>query len=143
MARPLGVSSIFMKAPPPELALQAAQFALTEDGFHLVASDPLAAIKDLPKNLYDVVTTRNGCVYCHGLRGIGARSHHTAALTGSAHGGEAIPLEAYPLEDWRNFVFDQLSVAKRIGASPNLVAEGARQSLCDLVKQSRTATDKK
>jgi hypothetical protein len=109
----------------------------------LTGTDPLAAIKDLPKNLYETVTVRNGCVYCHGLRGVGARSHHIVAATGTAYGGEAIPLESYPPEVWRNCVFDQLSTAKKIGASPNVVAPEMRQSLFDLVNQSRKTAEKK
>jgi len=143
MTRPLGAFIHFLKPPPPEVALQAAQFGLTENSFHLAGTDPLAAIKDLPKNLYEVVTVRNGCVYCHGLRGLGSRSHHIVAATGTAYGGEAISLESYPPEVWRNFVFDQLAAAKRIGASPNVVAPEMRQSLFDLVNQSRKSGEKK
>jgi hypothetical protein len=142
MARPLGGFIHFLRPPPPEIALQAAQFGLTDDSFRLVASDPLGGIKDLPKNLYEVVTVRNGCVYCHRLRGLGSHSHHIAAATGAAHGGEAIALENYPPEVWRTFVFDQLAAAQRIGASPNLVAPELRQSLFDLVNQSRRANKK-
>jgi acetyl esterase/lipase len=143
MARPLGGFIHFLRPPPPEFALQAAQFGLTEDSFRLVASDPLAGIKDLPKNLYDVVTVRNGCVYCHRLRGIGSRSHHVVAATGAAHGGEAMALEDYPPEVWRNFIFDQHAAAKKIGASPNVIAPELRQGLFDLVNQSRKANEKK
>jgi len=143
MARPLGAFIHFLKPPPPELALQAAQFGLTEDSFHWAMSDPLAGLKDLPKNLYEVVTARNGCIYCHSLHGLGSRSHHIVAATGTAYGGEAIPLESYPPEVWRNFIFDQPSVAKKIGASPNVVAPEMRQSLFDLVNQSRKSTEKK
>jgi arylformamidase len=143
MARPLGAFLHFLKEPPQEYALQAAQFALTEDSFRLVASDPLAGLKDLRKELYDTVTVRNGCVYCHGLRGMNARSHHIVAGTGTAYGGEALPLEAYPLEVWRSFLFDQVNTAKKIGASPNVVAEAVRQELFELVNQSRKSFEKK
>jgi acetyl esterase/lipase len=143
MARPLGGFIHFLKEPTPEFALQAAQFALTEDSFRLVASDPLAALKDLRKELYETVTVRNGCVYCHNLRRIGSRSHHIVAGSGTAYGGEALPLEAYPPEVWRAFIFDQVSAAKKIGASPNVVAEAVRQDLFELVNQSRKSFEKK
>jgi arylformamidase len=143
MARPLGAFIHFLKEPPQEFALQAAQFALTEDSFRLVANDPLAGLKDLRNELYDTVTVRNGCVYCHGLRGMNARSHHIVAGTGTAYGGEALSLESYPPEVWRAFIFDQLSAAKKIGASPNVVADAVRQELFELVNQSRKSFGKK
>ena len=125
------------------IALQAAQFALTENSFRQVTNDPLAGLKDLPKELFETVTVRNGCVYCHSLRAIGSRSHHIVAATGTAYGGEALPLESYPPEVWRTFIFDQLSAAKKIGASPNVVAESARQDLFEFVNQSRKSAEKK
>jgi acetyl esterase/lipase len=143
MARPLGAFFHFMKEPPAEFALQAAHFALTEDSFSLVASDPLASIKDLRKEIYETVTWRNGCVYCHSLRGIGSRSHHVAAASGAPHGGLALPLESYPPAVWKNFIYDQDTVAKKIGASPNPVPEGTRQALYELVDKSRHSQGQK
>lgn len=143
MARPLGGFIHFLKPPPSEFALQAAQFGLTEDSFRLVASDPLGDIKALPKNLFEVVTVRNGCVYCHRLRGLGSRSHHIVAATGAAHGGEAMALEDYPPEVWRNFIFDQHAAAKKIGASPNVIAPELRQSLYDLVSRPGKSNESK
>lgn len=137
MARPLGAFIHFLKEPPAEVALQAAQFALTEDSFRLVAAEPLAGLRDLSKDLFAVVTLRNGCVYCHFLRGLGSRSHHVVAANGAPHGGDGLALESYPPEVWRSFVFDQLTVAKKIGASPNQVPEELRQALFDLVNRSR------
>lgn len=143
MARPLGAFIHFLKEPPPEMALQAAQFALTEDSFRLTATDPLAGLGDLSQDLYQTVTARNGCVYCHSLRGLGSRSHHVVAATGVAHGGEALALESYPPEVWRKFIFDQVNVAKKIGASPNVVSEEARQPLFELVNRSRKSLGEK
>lgn len=137
MVRPLGGFIHFLKEPPPEMALQAAQFGLTEDSFRLVSQDPLAGLRSLPTELFETMTTRNGCVYCHEFGAIQARSHHIAAASGAAHGGEALPLHAYPPEVWRSFVFDQLSVAKKIGASPNSIAENLRQDMFDLINRSR------
>ena len=132
-----------MKPPPPEIALQAAHYGLTEKSFRWVAEDPLAPLKKLPKNLYDTVTFRNGCVYCHTLQGIGSESHHIVAASGAPHGGRALALEEYPPEVWRAFIFDQYTVAKKIGASPNAVAENARQPLYELVNQSRDSRKRK
>lgn len=65
------------------------------------------------------------------------------ASTGAAHGGSALPLESYPAEVWKSFIFDQTAVAKKIGASPNPVAEGTRQAFYELVNKSRQAQTQK
>ncbi len=89
------------------------------------------------KDLYETATYRNGCIYCHELRGIGSRSHHATGSDGTAHGGFALPLKFYPPEVWKSFIFDHNSVAGKIGASPNPVAEEVRQALYDWVGASR------
>jgi acetyl esterase/lipase len=137
MARPLGGFIHFLEAPPPELTRQAAYYGLTEDSFRFVNENPLAALKELPKPVYDALTVRNGCVYCHSFRGIGSQSYHVAASDNRRHGGLALPLESYPENVWRAFMFDQENVAKKIGASPNIVDEEARQPLYDLVARFR------
>jgi len=139
LAMPLGAFVYFLKEPPPELAAQSWHFGLTADSFRRFHDDPLKAIRDLPKDVEEALTFRNGCVYCHAFRGVGARSHHVHALTGAAQGGFALPLEDYPPEVWREFIFNQVEVAKRMGATPNLVRESARQPLFDLVNQARAA----
>jgi arylformamidase len=142
MARPLGAFIYFLKEPPEELRLQPAQYGLTESSFKFTTSDPLAQLKDLKKDVYEAVTFRNGCVYCHDLRGVGSRSHHVVAATGAAHGGFALPLESYPPEVWKTFMFDQQTVAEKIGAHPNPVAEPSRKALFDLVNSSRQTQQK-
>lgn len=137
MARPLGAFIHFLKDPPPEIPVHQAQFGLTENSFRLVADDPLAGLKDLRKDVYEALTFRNGCIYCHSLRGIGPQSHHVTASTGADHGGLALPLESYPPEVWKSFMFDQVAIAKKIGATANPVAEGTRQAFFDLVNKSR------
>jgi hypothetical protein len=83
------------------------------------------------------MTIRNGCVYCHSFRGIGSESHHATEAANRPHGGLALPLESYPENVWKDFIFNQEEAAKKIGASPNMVDEEARQALYDLVVESR------
>ena len=47
-------------------------------------------------------------------------------------------LESYPPEVWKEFMFDQEAVAKKMGATPNLVQESARQELFELVNKARS-----
>lgn len=135
----LGAFIHFLEQPPRELVAQSWHFGLTENSFRKAEEDPLKAIRDVPKDVEEALTFRNGCVYCHSFRRIGSRSHHVHALTGKPHGGFALPLESYPPEVWRTFMFDQEAVAKKMGAMPNIVQESARQALFDLVNQSRQA----
>jgi arylformamidase len=137
MARPLGAFIHFLEPPPPELLRQAPYYGLMENSFKLSEDDPLAALKDLPKEVYEAMTVRNGCVYCHSFRGIGSQSHHVTESGNKPHGGFALPLESYPENVWKNFIFNQEEAAKKIGASPNIVDEEARQALYDLVVESR------
>ena len=137
MARPLGAFIYFLKPPPQEQPVHGAQYGLTENAFRLAATDPLGALKDLTKELSETITFRNGCVYCHSLRGAGSQSHHVVASTAAKHGGLAMPLESYPLEVWKNFIFSQDAVAKKIGATPNHVGAETRRALFDLINESR------
>lgn len=138
MARPVGAFIYFLKPTPPNLKTQSWHFAMTEESFQLVAKDPLAPIKEsLPRKVYEVMTFKNGCLYCHKFRGIGSRSHHILAATGATHEGFAMRLEDYPAEVWKRFVFEQEAVAHKIGATPNLVGKSMREPLYDLVVQGR------
>ncbi len=137
MARPLGAFIHFLKEPPVELQVQSSHYALTPESFRLFNDDPLKRLRNIPKEVYDVLTYRNGCVYCHSFRGVGSRSHHTVVSTGAPHGGFALPLETYPPKVWKGFIFNQHDVAEKIGASPNVVEENVRQELYDLVVKDR------
>jgi acetyl esterase/lipase len=139
MARPLGAFVYFLKEPPRPLWPHPAQYALKEDSFKLMSEDPLGPLRSLPQGAYETLTFRNGCVYCHTFRGIGSKSHHTLASTGAAHGGYGLPLEAYPPPVWKEFIFNQIDTAKKIGVSPNLVDERDRQAMYDLIAESRKA----
>ncbi len=137
MARPVGAFIHFLESPPPELIRQAPYYGLTENSFKLSADDPLGSLKAMPKEVYEAMTVRNGCVYCHSFRGIGSQSHHVTESGNKPHGGLALPLESYPENVWKDFIFNQEEAAKKIGASPNMVDEEARQALYDFVVESR------
>lgn len=64
-------------------------------------------------------------------------------MTGKPQGGFALALEDYPPEVWRNFLFNQAEVAKKMGATPNIVQESARPALFDLVNKTRGQRAKK
>ena len=142
MARPLGAFIYFLNEPPLPLRPRASHYGLKVDSFELAETDPLARLGDLPQPVYETLTFRNGCVYCHSFRGIDSKSHHNLASTGKPYGGFALPLESYPPHVWKEFLFNQLEVAKRIGASPNVVDAKARRSLYDLVVRSRAESQR-
>ena len=137
MVRPVGAFIHFLKEPPAKLRPQPWHYALTKDSFRLVENDPLALLSDAPKDVVGALTHRNGCIYCHSFRGVGARSHHNLASTGAPHGAFALSLEAYPPDVWKAFMFNQHEVAEKIGATPNVVEGNARQALYDLVVKYR------
>ena len=137
IARPVGAMIHFLKEPPPELQPQPWHSGLTVDSFRLVENDPLAPLNDVPKPVYETLTHRNGCIYCHTFRGVGSRSHQIRASTGTPQGGFALPLEEYPPDVWKAFIFNQHEVARKMGATANVVETDARQPLYDLVVKSR------
>jgi len=137
MARPVGAFIYFLKPPPPELNPQSWHFALTPDSFRLVEENPLAPLKNAPTTIREVLTYRNGCVYCHGFRGIGSRSNHVLAESGGAEGGFALSLEDYPADVFKAFLYDQAAVAEKMGATPNIVEESERPALHNLVAGER------
>ncbi|MCZ6625689.1 MAG: alpha/beta hydrolase [Deltaproteobacteria bacterium] len=137
MARPVGAFIHFLKKPPPKLEPQVWHSALTKGSFRLVETNPLAMFGELPKEVNEALTYRNGCLYCHRFRGVGSRSHHNLASTGAPYGGFALPLETYPPDVWKAFMFNQYEVAKKMGASPNIIDENAKQALFKLVVKYR------
>ena len=136
----LGAFIYFLESPPKELTAQSWHFGLTENSIRRTKDDPLKIVRDVPKDVEEALTFRNGCVYCHSFRGVGARSHHVHAMTGKPQGGFALALEDYPPEVWRNFMFNQVDVARKMGATPNIVQESARQALFELVNKARRQT---
>lgn len=140
LARPMGAFLYFLEAPTsPPLPRITADFSLTLDGFQRSEEDPLAALRDLAPDLLRVMTFENACVSCHSFRGVGARSGHLRARDGELQGGFALPLESYPPEVWKRFVFEQEQAAAMIGATPNPVRPEVAPALHELIAAERSA----
>lgn len=138
MARPAGAFIHFLDEPPPALRPGTrGGFGLTVDSFRLAQTDPFAILADLPHDVRDILVRRNACLSCHSFRGVGARTGHIEAATGKLRGGFALPLEAYPPEPWRRFVFDQAASARLIGVRPNPIEGPGAQELYELVVAER------
>ena len=138
MARALGAMIYFRKPPPRSLWVSAFQnTSLTLDSFAVVPDDPLRTIRDLPPDLFAVMTSTNGCVTCHVYRGLGTRAKHLVATTLAPHGGMALTLESYAPAVWKDFMFNQAAVARKIGVTPNPVAGDAGPALYRLVETAR------
>lgn len=136
--RALGGMIYFRKRPPAQFLLGfSASMSLTPESFALSEKEPLDAFADLPAALKPVMTHVNGCLSCHTLRGVGTLAHHVRIADGAKQGGFALPLEAYPDEVWKRFVFEQAKVAKMVGVTANLVAEPARAPLFEYVNKIR------
>jgi arylformamidase len=136
--RSLGAFIYFLKPPPPGLVSSTtAMYSLTVDSFRLARQDPLAAMADLPKDVHDAVYFRNACLSCHSFRGTDVRSGHVRARDGELQGGFARPLESYPAEAWRQFMFDNHKSAAAVGVRPNPVAGPAAAKLFDIVVKER------
>ncbi len=136
--RGLGGMLYLRKALPAHLALRfTADMSLTADSFSLVEDSPLQAFPNLPDMLKPVLTYTNGCLSCHTLRGVGSLAHHNRIEDGAKQGGLGLPLEDYPPEVWKRFVFQQALAASMVGVKTNLIAEPARQPLFELVNKAR------
>lgn len=138
--RSMGAFIHFMKPPPPRFQPSTtATLSLTIDSFRLVTEDPLAAMADLPQDVHDAMFFRNACFSCHSFRGTGVRAGHVRAVDGRLQGGYALPLESYPPEVWRQFMFDNPRSAAAIGVRPNPVVGPAAGKLFDIVLKERGA----
>lgn len=136
--RSMGAFIHFMKPPPPRFQPSTtATLSLTIDSFKLVKEDPLAAMADLPQDVHDAMLFRNACFSCHSFRGTGVRAGHVRARDGQPQGGYALPLESYPPEVWRQFMFDNPKSAAAIGVRPNPVSGPAAAKLFDIVVTER------
>jgi len=95
-----------------------ADFALTTGSFAVLATDPLAAARTKSPAVAAALTSEQGCLQCHTLRGEGARAHHVRARDGQLAEGFGLALEEYPPEVLRRFLFEQKDVAKGFGVGP-------------------------
>ena len=144
--RPLMVRSIgaFLYVPRPQSddktaspfhVTTLANMALTPSSFRVTNKDPLAVARVVPKLLGTTLTNEQGCLQCHSLRGDGARAHHLRAADGEVAEAHGLPLEEYPRDVLRRFLFDQEAVSKSFGVSPLLVSETvANQLLAEVAK---------
>ena len=112
-----------------------ANMALTTASFRVTTKDPLAVARAVPKLLGATLTNEQGCLQCHSLRGDGARAHHLRAADGKVAEAHGLPLEEYPRDVLRRFLFEQEAVSKSFGVSPLIVSETAANQL--LVAVSR------
>ena len=112
-------------------------YSLTVDSFRLARQDPLAAMTDLPPDVHDAMYFRNACLSCHSFRGTDVRAGHVRARDGEPQGGYALPLESYPPEVWRQFMFDNRKSAAEIGVRANPVSGPAAAKLFDIVVKER------
>lgn len=136
--RSMGAFIHFLKPPPPRFQPSTtASLSLTLDSFRLVRDDPLAAMADLPADVHDAMFFRNSCFSCHSFRDSDVRAGHLRARDGRLQGGYALPLESYPPETWRQFMFDNPKSAASIGVRPNPVAGPAAGKLFDIVVKER------
>jgi acetyl esterase/lipase len=138
LARPLGAFLYFLDEPPEPVGPAVfGRFGLVPDGFRLEARDPLARLRDLPEPLFELLTRDKACVSCHSFHGVGARAGHIRLRDGERVGGFALPLEEYPAEVWRRYVFEQGDVAREIGATPVDLDETVKSPLYEAVIRAR------
>jgi hypothetical protein len=132
--RPVGPFLFFPRGAPPHLEdATMAGFGLAPNGFRFMKDDPLAVARGLPPDLREALVGRAGCLKCHSLRGAGARAHHVRAADMRPQGGFALPLEEYPEDVLRRFLFDQEAVAASFGVTPLTLPEPTASALFSLV----------
>ena len=138
MIRPLGAFLHFQKPVPEGLGNRTyAQFGLTPQSFKWTATDPLAAVEDLPATIKPTMIGEQGCLKCHAFRGAGAKSHHMASATGETYGAFALGLEEYPPEVLRRFLYEQDDVARGFDVTPLHVQKPVADELYATVSASR------
>jgi hypothetical protein len=141
LARPLGAFLFFLDAPPPELVAGVfGLFALTPESFRLHPDDPLAPVRAAAEPaLARLLIEEKACVSCHAFAGVGGRAGHLRARDAEIVGGFAEPLESYPPEVWRRYVYDQTQVAAEIGANAVILAPEIQDLLYHGVVRARQA----
>jgi hypothetical protein len=139
MIRPLGAFLHFpTQSPPEELRNETyAAFTLDASSFRWVDKDPLAPVRSMTGGLREAMIGAQGCLKCHAFRGAGARAHHTRADSAEPYGAFALPLEEYPTEVLRRFLFEQEDVARSFGVVPLPVKPEVAEQLFDVVSRER------
>jgi acetyl esterase/lipase len=139
MIRPLGAFLHFRTPPPADLRNETyAPFGLDASSFRWVDTDPLAPTRAMRGGLREAMIGAQGCLKCHTFRGAGARAHHTRADSGEPYGAFALPLEEYPTDVLRRFLFEQESVARSFGVVPLPVEPEVAQQLLDVVSREKS-----
>ncbi len=138
MIRPVGAFLHFRTSLPEDLRNATfAPFGLDATSFHWVDHDPLAPVRSLTGGLREAMIGTQGCLKCHAFRGAGARSHHVLADSGKPYGAFALPLEEYPTEVLRRFLFEQEMVASSFGVAPLPVDYDVATQLFDMVEREK------
>jgi hypothetical protein len=139
MIRPLG-AFLHFRTPPPEDLRNAtfAAFGLDGASFHWMDHDPLAPVRSLTGGLREAMIGTQGCLKCHAFRGAGARAHHVLADSGKPYGAFALPLEEYPTDVLRRFLFEQEKVANGFGVVPLPVEHDVARQLFDTVEREKS-----
>ena len=114
-----------------------APYGLDAAGFHWVKKDPLAPIRSLNGGLREALAGEQGCLTCHSFRGAGGRAHHALALDAKPYGAFALPLEEYPSDVLRRFLFEQDAVAKSFGVKPLRVDKTVAGEIVDMVSHEK------
>ena len=144
MLRPLGAFLYFRTPPPEDLRNKTfAAFGLDAASFHWVRNDPLAPLRSLTGGLREALIGEQGCLSCHTFRGVGARAHHALALDGKPYGAFGLPLEEYPSDVLRRFLFEQDAVARGFGVKPLRVEKTAAGQLFDMVSHEKNKKNEK
>ncbi len=136
VARPMG-AFLYMLDRRASRPSTLTHFSLEISGFERSDADPLAGLRDVGDEILWTLTGGLGCVGCHSLRGIGSRSGHLRAVDAEPQGGYALPLEEYPVEVWRRFVFQPHEAAELLQAPHPAVRGRAAVLLFELVERTR------
>lgn len=135
--RPMGAFLYRLEPPAGEPPTSLPDFSLELSSFQLVDADPLAALRDVEPELMPVLAGNSGCLRCHSLRGAGSRAGHLRALDAKPQGGFALPLEEYPPDVWKRFVFEPEVAAELVGAPLVSVSGPGAARLFELVEAER------
>jgi hypothetical protein len=148
MIRPLG-AFLHFRTPPAEDDLSGlrnatyAPFGLDKSSFHWMDKDPLAPVRSITGGLREAMIGAQGCLKCHAFRGAGARAHHALAESGKPYGAFALPLEEYPTEVLRRFLFEQDKLAQSFGVVPLPVERDVARELFEMVRREKNAANRK